>query len=179
MRREQLLFGPQAGLLPCPLQTTTFGYNTSMAHQSRLRQGRVSVPGQTYHIITSTCSRQPIFDDPQTARTVILEMRRMHEDGWLHSHAWALMPDHLHWLFTLRERASLSATINRFKSASAHSVHQHHRENRTIWQKGFFDHAARSDEDLRTIARYIIANPLRAGLCEAIGDYPWWDAEWL
>ncbi|MHB9101674.1 MAG: REP-associated tyrosine transposase [Sulfuricella sp.] len=150
-----------------------------MAHQSRLRLGRVSIPGQTYHIITSTDARHPLFGDLRTARTVILEMRRMHEEGWLHSHAWVLMPDHLHWLFTLRERASLSAAMNRFKSASAHSVRQHHGENRTIWQKGFFDHAARSDEDLRTIARYIIANPLRAGLCNAIGDYPWWDAEWL
>jgi hypothetical protein len=32
---------------------------------------------------------------------------------------------------------------------------------------------------LRDIARYIIANPLRAGLAESIGDYPHWDAIWL
>lgn len=69
--------------------------------------------------------------------------------------------------------------MNRFKSASAHSVRLYHGKGKTIWQKGFFDHAARSDEDLLTIARYIIANPLRAGLCESVGDYPWWDAEWL
>lgn len=32
----------------------------------------------------------------------------------------------------------------------------------------------------RAIAHYIIiANPLRAGLCVNVGDYPWWDAEWL
>lgn len=150
-----------------------------MAHQSRLRLGRVSIPGQTYHIITSTDARQPVFGELRTARTVILEMRRMHEEGWLHSHAWVLMPDHLHWLFTLSERASLSTAMNRFKSASAHSVRLLQGGNRAIWQKGFFDHAARSDEDLCTIARYIIANPLRAGLCNVIGDYPWWDAEWL
>ena len=34
-------------------------------------------------------------------------------------------------------------------------------------------------EDVRAVARYIIANPLRAGLCERIGDYPLWDAAWL
>jgi hypothetical protein len=29
------------------------------------------------------------------------------------------------------------------------------------------------------MARYIIANPLRAGLVDRIGDYPLWDAMWL
>jgi len=29
------------------------------------------------------------------------------------------------------------------------------------------------------MARYIVANPLRAGLVERIGDYPLWDATWL
>jgi hypothetical protein len=32
---------------------------------------------------------------------------------------------------------------------------------------------------LRHLARYIIANPIRAGLVERAGDYPLWDACWL
>ena len=35
------------------------------------------------------------------------------------------------------------------------------------------------DEDMRAMARYIVANPLRASLVEHIGDYPLWDAVWL
>ena len=42
-----------------------------------------------------------------------------------------------------------------------------------------YDHALRKDEDVKKIARYIIANPLRAGLVEKIEDYPYWDAVWL
>ncbi|MEG2798132.1 MAG: transposase, partial [Pseudomonas sp.] len=49
----------------------------------------------------------------------------------------------------------------------------------TIWQKGYFDRALRREEDLKVMARYIIANPLRAGLVEHIGQYPLWDAIWL
>lgn len=52
-------------------------------------------------------------------------------------------------------------------------------EGRKIWQAGFHDHAVRREEDLAGIARYIVANPLRAGLVDAIGDYPLWDALWL
>lgn len=48
-----------------------------------------------------------------------------------------------------------------------------------IWQRGFHDHALRDDEDLRDIARYIIANPLRSGIAKNIGEYPHWDAIWL
>lgn len=48
-----------------------------------------------------------------------------------------------------------------------------------LWQSGYHDRAARAEEDLIQIARYIIGNPLRAGLVEHVGDYPLWDAAWL
>jgi hypothetical protein len=48
-----------------------------------------------------------------------------------------------------------------------------------IWQRGFFDRAIRKDDDLLGIARYIVANPLRAGIVDSVGDYPLWDAMWL
>ena len=47
------------------------------------------------------------------------------------------------------------------------------------WQPGFHDHAVRAEEDLASVARYIVANPLRAGLRGKIGDYPFWNAIWL
>jgi putative transposase len=47
------------------------------------------------------------------------------------------------------------------------------------WQKTYYDHALRAEEDLRAQARYIVANPLRAGLVTDIGQYPHWDAVWL
>ena len=42
-----------------------------------------------------------------------------------------------------------------------------------------YDHVLRNDEDVRATARYIVADPLRAGLVDSIGDYPLWDAVWL
>jgi hypothetical protein len=48
-----------------------------------------------------------------------------------------------------------------------------------LWQRAFYDHALRKDEDVRQIARYIIANPLRRGLVKDVGDYLLWDAAWL
>ncbi len=37
----------------------------------------------------------------------------------------------------------------------------------------------RKDEDLVHLARYVVANPVRAGLVERLGDYPLWDAQWV
>ena len=50
---------------------------------------------------------------------------------------------------------------------------------RKIWQRGFYDRAIRKEDDLVTIARYIVANPLRAGIVKSAGQYSLWDAIWM
>lgn len=50
---------------------------------------------------------------------------------------------------------------------------------KSIWQKGFYDHAVRKEEDIKNIARYIVANPLRTNIVNKLNDYPHWDAIWL
>jgi len=49
----------------------------------------------------------------------------------------------------------------------------------TLWESGFYDRALRSEQDILPAARYIVMNPVRAGLCKRVGDYPFWDAVWL
>ena len=44
--------------------------------------------------------------------------------------------------------------------------------------KGYYDHALRKEENVQNIARYIVANPLRADLVKNVGDYPYWYAKW-
>ena len=74
---------------------------------------------------------------------------------------------------------SLDAVVQRVKSRSARAIHQPLSHRDPLWQKGYHEHAVRKDKDIHAIARYIIANPLRAGLVETVGDYPFWDAIWL
>ncbi len=138
-----------------------------------LRKGRVSIPGQIYLITTVTQYRNPVFTDFRAARllvqSLILEQRRRTADTM----AYVIMPDHLHWLLTLGKDKSLSQVVQAIKASSAKRIGQ------PIWQAGFHDHAVRREEDIKTLARYIIANPLRAGLVDRIGDYPHWDAIWF
>jgi REP element-mobilizing transposase RayT len=88
------------------------------------------------------------------------------------------MPDHFHWLVELRE-GSLSEVVQRVKSKTAIAVNKATGRHGRLWQWGFHDKAVRYEEDLLKFARYIVANPLRAGLVKRVGDYPLWDAVWL
>ena len=38
---------------------------------------------------------------------------------------------------------------------------------------------SQAEEDLRAVARYIVGNPLRAGLVRNVLDYPYWNCVWL
>ena len=138
----------------------------------KLRDGRWSSSGQIYLVTTVTNGRIPVFADFSAARTLIRVIR---QDQLLGSHqtlCFVVMPDHLHWMLQLQSE-DLARLVGRVKSISAKRL------GRPIWQKGFHDHALRREEDVRSAARYVVANPLRAGLVERVGDYPHWDAVWI
>ena len=88
------------------------------------------------------------------------------------------MPDHLHWLIELKG-TTLSKLMQRFKCQSSNALRKAGVKMSPIWQAGYFDRTLRRDEDILKAARYIVANPVRAGLVTKVGDYPHWDAVWL
>lgn len=105
-------------------------------------------------------------------------MRHQDEAGRSETLAFVLMPDHLHWLVTLKN-GTLDELLRRVKGASAHMINQHLNSTGKLWQAGFHDHALRRDEDVRDVARYLVANSVRAGLVGRVWDYPHWDAVWV
>ncbi|MFZ5513984.1 MAG: REP-associated tyrosine transposase [Pseudomonadota bacterium] len=142
-------------------------------HGCHLRHGRFSEAGRIYLVTTVTAQRLRVFQDMTQARTLVQVLRSAASVGDAQTLAYVLMPDHLHWLMQLGERRSLSAVVGTIKSISARRIAG------LRWQAGFHDHALRRDEDLRAVARYVILNPVRAGLVQRVGDYPHWDAVWL
>lgn len=148
------------------------------AESNLLRLGRYSEPGRPYLLTTATHQRQPLFSDFTLGRLLVAELRAANGEGWVTSLAWVVMPDHLHWLVELCDH-SLDRLMRRIKGNSSRHINRRIGCSGMLWQQGFHDRAVRREEDLRAIARYIIANPLRAGLVERVGDYPLWDACWL
>jgi putative transposase len=148
------------------------------AKACHLRKGRFSESGRIYLLTAVVDQRKPVFSDWRLGRLVIEQMRVIDDSPSASSLAWVVMPDHLHWLIELQQD-SLADVMRHLKSRSCQSINlQLGREGR-LWQRGYHDRALRRDEDLKAAARYIVMNPLRAGLVTRLGDYPLWDAIWL
>ena len=149
-------------------------------HAKDLRKGRVSLPNQIYLLTAVTRDRVPIFGDLSCGRIVVRAMRFYVEQRFVESLAFVVMPDHLHWLVQLRAGEQLDRLMRSFKTYTARRINEHRgTDGQGVWQNGYHDHAVRREEDVVALARYIVANLLRAGLVERAGDYPLWDAVWL
>jgi REP element-mobilizing transposase RayT len=82
------------------------------------------------------------------------------------------MPDHVHLLVEgLDERSDLREFVHTAKRHSGYAFSQKHRKR--IWQDGYYERVLRPSESPRAVARYILGNPVRAGLVSTIRDYPY------
>jgi REP element-mobilizing transposase RayT len=87
------------------------------------------------------------------------------------------MPDHWHGLVQLGAHDGLSLVMNRFKAFTARRMSC--TQSGVVWDRGFHDRVLRKEEDAMAAARYIVANPVRAGLVNSVLDYPYWNCIWL
>jgi len=147
-------------------------------HGKELRKGRHSEVGNFYVLTAVVNGRDPVFRDWKVGRLVVAQLRSAEDSGWVRSMAWVVMPDHFHWLIELRSE-SLSKLMCRVKSRSSSAIKRTFGYEGRLWQRGYYDRALRRDEDVQIAARYIVANPLRAGLASNVGAYPLWDAIWV
>lgn len=150
-----------------------------MKHSHHLRKHRQSSPNLYYAITTVTHGRVPLFRDFNTARLVINHLNQHDAEGITETLCYVLMPDHLHWMFKLKDKLALSQTVKRLKGRTAIHINQYLKRQGSVWQKDYFEHQIRCEKDLLNQARYIIANPLRAGLVESVKEYPHWDCIYL
>ena len=146
--------------------------------EAALRKGRHSNSGQIYLVTTATYQRHSYFLNFYAARTLVQCLRSADEQGKSETIAFVVMPDHFHWLFRLVGQSSLSQVVGATKGVSSNRLSVLF-GGRSIWQRGFHDHAVRHEENLKNIARYVVYNPVRAGLVARPHDYPHWDASWL
>ena len=61
--------------------------------------------------------------------------------------------------------------MKRFKQMTGFSYKRQMKQ--ALWQAGYNDRILRDDEQSESIARYILENPIRAGLTTTWGEYPY------
>jgi putative transposase len=84
--------------------------------------------------------------------------------------AYCFMPDHVHLLVQNTGRSSIVSFVKEFKQLTG--FYYKKRTGVHLWQKSYYDHFLRRDEDVVVVARYIFGNPVRAGLVVEASQYP-------
>ena len=140
-----------------------------------LRIGRDTSTQNIYHISSTTNNRVKLFNNFCAARYLINAMRS--QSHAVETLCFVIMPDHFHWLFQiLSEDADLSNIVQQVKHQTAFKMKA---KGDMLWETGFQDHALRKKENIEGLARYIVNNPVRAGLVKSVRFYPHWDAIWV
>lgn len=81
------------------------------------------------------------------------------------------MPDHVHQLVTgLTPEADAKDYIKRAKQYSGYYFKKAFRA--ALWERDGYNHVILSDVEVNTQARYIVQNPVKAGIVKRPEDYP-------
>lgn len=142
-----------------------------------LRSGRVSIHNQAYFITTATHERIPLFVDPAVATIVLDALKWLDQQGKMVLDAAVLMPDHLHCVAELKTD-SLPKFMHSLKSYTAKRVNAVLNRQGCLWQDQYHEHAIRKAENRNEIVRYMLNNPVRAGIVKDFHDYPFWYCRW-
>src|SRR5262245_35649682 len=124
-----------------------------------------------YSLTFCTMQRQPLFVTQPIVDLVLEQfLRGAHEEAFeILVHCF--MPDHVHLLVAGdSEIADCKQFIARAKQYSGFYFKK--RERKRLWQRYGFERVLRNDEATLSVARYIIENPVRAGLVADPKAYP-------
>jgi putative transposase len=99
-------------------------------------------------------------------KSLIEELNRYGCDAFV----YVFMPDHLHLIVKGREENSnLKKGMDSFKQKTGFWLAGNMTEYR--WQKDYYDHIIRDDENLETAARYVLLNPVRKSMVDGWHKY--------
>jgi REP element-mobilizing transposase RayT len=111
------------------------------------------------------------------------EIAKIVEENLLHFnqirydlHAWVVMPNHVHLLFTPQPNHTLSEIMHSMKSFTSHQANKALDRTGQFWSKEYFDRYIRGAEHFRNAVRYIEYNPVKAGLCRDATEWPFGSA---
>jgi putative transposase len=136
------------------------------------RPPRVLLPGGVYHVTTRGNAGSRIYvDDVDRERFLGLCVDVVERFGW-RCHAYCLMSNHYHLLLETPE-PNLPLGLSRLNSLYARSFNRDHRRSGHVFGDRYFAIVVERESHLLEVARYVVLNPVRAGICRDPADWPW------
>ncbi len=143
---------------------------------------RLWCPGGTYFFTVNLLRRGDndlLIRYINELRNAIARVKRCHP---FTIHAWVVLPDHLHCVielpqgdvdFAMRWRL-IKAGFSRSLAKTEHrSPSRKRRGERGVWQRRFWEHLIRDENDYHAHVDYVHINPLKHGLVERVEEWPY------
>ncbi len=144
------------------------------------------VPGATYFFTVVTHQRRALFADATARRLLGMIMRSSLHRFPANIAAIVLLPDHIHTIWTLpagdsdysRRWAWIKKEFTRQWLANGGteepaSASRQRERRHNVWQRRFWEHTIRDEEDFQAHFDYIHYNPVKHGLVQSPGDWLW------
>lgn len=139
-------------------------------------------PGGTYFFTVNCLNRKDntlLIDNIDILRQAIKTTKRSHP---FTIHAWDVLPDHMHCVIELSENdcdfalrwrlIKMLFSRNIPKNEYRNEVRKKRRE-RGVWQRRYWEHLIRNEEDYRAHMDYVHINPVKHGLVDQVKDWPY------
>jgi REP element-mobilizing transposase RayT len=124
-----------------------------------------------YSLTYCTSGRQKLFERADAVELVRSEFLRVAERERFSILAYCFMPDHVHMIVEgLRADSDGKQFIAKSKQFSGYAYAKKFGER--LWQHWAYEHVIRDEEDVPAKVRYVLENPVRAGLVQSVLDYP-------
>jgi putative transposase len=127
----------------------------------------IAIPGVAYHLTF----RLPEGRLSQEEIRLVLEHLKAGDEKYYDLFAAVVMPNHVHALLQPRPGIEMARITKGIKGASARKINQGRGTKGSVWDEERFDRIVRDEEDLEVKVRYILNNPVKAGLAKHGLDY--------
>ena len=133
---------------------------------------RIEFPDALYHVTARGDRREDIFEDDHDRRTFLATLATVVEQfNWL-CYAWCLMDNHYHLLIQTPD-GNLSRGMRQLNGVFTQTSNRRHQRVGHLFQGRFKAILVDSDAYLLELARYVVLNPVRAGMVKKPGNWPW------
>jgi len=133
---------------------------------------RLEFPGAVYHLTARGDRREDIFlDDADRLTFLELLAKEVHQQRW-RLYAYCLMSNHYHLLIETPE-GRLVDGMRRLNGVYTQAFNRRHGRVGHVLQGRYKSILVDKDAYLLELVRYIVLNPVRAGMVQRVEDWPW------
>lgn len=137
------------------------------------RLPRLTVPGYPHHIIQRGNNRQPIFSSAADYEMLLAVLDEHARKAGVAIHSYVLMSNHFHLLATPDTAVGIPEMMQSVGRRYVRYFNQSQARTGTLWEGRYRSTLIQAERHLLACMVYIDLNPVRAGIAEAAGDYPW------